>query len=270
MKRLIPYASWKGLSAASMLLAVRGSLTNKRGICACRVLQRDVRNREGGPSRRMSFQELSDRRSGKYREKRAETGALAGEAEQYVTMEYEDELRGEGEKLISKAMMAALRLTNPAAALEKLDVDIGNNQRKSLVQMAQVVRQGAQEIYIIPLSSAHSSALLQRLSRVDRSYSVSKEDQKIKVVVPPMSRERREGTIAEVHNVESEIPLRVKAVRVRAVRYLQQLGLPDAVLQAHIRDVDDRTKHVEEEIVASVREVERDIVNLATATDSDV
>jgi ribosome recycling factor len=203
---------------------------------------KDVKRNDFGEARRLSFEERSERRSGKTAAQKEALETTLLEAERYVDSEFEAELDLVHEKIMSRANIIALRVTNMAKCLEQLEFEGSGGKKVMIVQAAQVVKASSTEIDIIPFNKSMEAPIFQRLARFDASLTVTKQKDKITVKMSPMTTARREKAVKDLEVLIGELRLKVKTVRAAASKYLQGLRLHDQVMQEHQRNLDEIAK----------------------------
>lgn len=202
------------------------------------IVRKDVRRRDGGESRRLSFDERAERRTPKTREQKQAREAIMLEAEQYVATEFPEELERIFEKCHEKCSMLALKVINLAKCLERLEIEVPGNKKLLLLQCAQVVKTKPNEYEIVPQSATTASPILNRVTRFDGTLQVVKEQQKIRVVVPPMTTARRDRAAADIRHAIVDFRNRLKIARQTASKFILQLSLDENLIREHNENLD--------------------------------
>lgn len=232
-------------------------------------LWKDIRHRDGGESRRLTFEERAERRIPKTKEQKRAKEQITLEAEQFVTSEFPDSLERLFEKTQERCMMLSMKVLNMAKALERLEMEAPGTAPGTpaaakkmiiLLQAATVVKVKPNEVEITPLHASMSSTILQRVSRFDGTLQVTKDQQKIRVVMPPMTTARRDRAAAEIESTVQEFKQRVKHVRQGAQKSLSMIGVEDeGQLKEFFVALDDTAKQFadskEEELMLYAEEV---------------
>lgn len=227
---------------AATVLASNPTTTTVRPLITTTLpLHKDVRYRDGGESRRLSFEERAERRIPKTKEQKRAKEQIALEADQFVTSEFPDTLERLFEKSDERCMILSMKVLNMAKAIERLEIEApgaggggapssssgANKKMLVLLQVANVVKVKANEIEIVPMQAALSSTILQRVSRFDSTLQVSKDQQKIRVVIPPMTTARRDRAAAEIESAVQEFKQRVKQARQGSQKTLGLIGVEE-------------------------------------------
>ena len=233
------------------------------------LCRKDIRHRDGGESRRLTFEERAERRIPKTKEQKRAKEQITLEAEQFVTAEFPDTLERLFEKSNERCLLLSMKVLNMAKALERLELEAPGTAPGTpaaakkmiiLLQAATVVKVKSNEIEIVPLHAAMSSTILQRVSRFDGTLQVSKDQQKIRVVIPPMTTARRDRAAAEIEASVQEFKQRVKHARQGAQKSLSLIGVEDdGQLKEFSTTLDDTAKQFadgkEEELMLYAEEV---------------
>ncbi|EPY31982.1 ribosome recycling factor [Strigomonas culicis] len=158
--------------------------------------------------------------------------------------------------LAERASTAAMKVLNMAKCLELLDVDVNPGARQQpgaaqnkilLTKVAQVVKTGPATIEITPTSASFATPILQRISRFDSSLQVGKEQNTIKVSLPPVTTAQRDRAAEEVRHLIAVLRQKCKASRHNATRVLQESGLEDGLRQELGSQMDETVKVFVEE-----------------------
>lgn len=192
---------------------------------------KDIRKGDRGDSRRLTFEERSERRMGKSREQKETKEALIQEAQLMVNEDFPQDLETLYEQTFEKANVSAMKVLNTAKCLELLEVEMSGGHTVMLTKVAQVVKVDSATIEVAPSNNTFATPILQRISRFDTTLQVSKEGLKIKVVIPPMTTARRDKTGAEIASLTTQFRNRIKQLRTNAGKSLQDCGLDEGVLK---------------------------------------
>lgn len=230
-------------------------------------LLKDVKRSDFGESRRLSFDERAERRVPKTKEQKLAKEQLMLEAEQYVNSEFPDELEALFEKARAKSMILSLRILNIAKCIESLDVDApgtsGPHAKKLLLlQLAQVVKTKPNELELTPLMSSNASAVLNRVSRFDASLQVSKENAKIRVVIPPTTTARRDKAASDIRGLVVELKNKAKLARQNATKVLGSIGIDESTLREHAQTLDTKVHEFLEEKALELEMVAEEVMTM--------
>ncbi|KAG5472266.1 hypothetical protein LSCM1_03665 [Leishmania martiniquensis] len=246
-----------------------GLVTAKVSWCSVTApLRKDVRKKDRGDARRLTFEERAERRMGKTRDQRESREQLVQEAQLMVSDDFPEELQAIYAKAAEKANLSAMKVLNMAKCLELLEVEVAGGHSVMLTKVAQVVKTGRLTIEITPNSASFGSAILQRVSRFDSTLQVSKEGTKIRVAMLPITTARRDKTVAEVQSIVSAFRQRIKQSRTKAVKVLQDASLEDGVQQELAAVVDSTANAFVEEKVAELKLLAEEVMSMG-ADESD-
>mmetsp|Transcript_23596 Transcript_23596/g.27320 ORF Transcript_23596/g.27320 Transcript_23596/m.27320 type:complete len:301 (+) Transcript_23596:58-960(+) len=234
---------------------------------SCRVLLKDVKRSDYGESRRLSFDERAERRTPKSREQKQAREQLMLEAEQYVDSEFPDELERLFEKTKERCNMISLRILNIAKCIECLEVDApgtsGPNAKKILLlQAAQVVKTKANELEVSPTITSMASAVLNRISRFDASLQVTREQNKIRVIIPPMTTARRDKAAADIRAAVTDLKHKSKVARQNATKVLQGLDIEEGLVRQHGETLDSKVHDFIEEKTMELEMMAEEVMNM--------
>ncbi|CBH11678.1 hypothetical protein, conserved [Trypanosoma brucei gambiense DAL972] len=230
---------------------------------------KDVRRGDRGESRRLTFEERSERRSGKSREQKAQKENLLQEAETVVSEDVPEELEQVFQHHFERANVSAMKVLNMAKCLEQLDVDVGGGRKVLLTKVAQVLKTGAATMEVVPQNVSFASPILQRVTRFDGTLQVSKEQQKIKITMPPITTARRQKAVEEIQLVVSSFKNKVKQVRTQASRALQESGIDETASRELHQQLDECVHSFVEDKVTELEQLSSDVTSMG-ADESDV
>jgi ribosome recycling factor len=131
------------------------------------------------------------------------------------------------------------KLLHPTAAIEALQVEV-SGAKKPILQLATIVKASARSIEIIPKSSAFATPILVRLTKHDKALAPRKEDAKITLTLPPLTRQRRAHAQEEIKAIQTDLANRMRLLRKHALLHVQELGLGEDALRALALDVEAR------------------------------
>ncbi|CUI14848.1 Hypothetical protein, putative [Bodo saltans] len=255
--------------AATTVCALLPALLIQRQhfVSQTQVLWKDVKRHDYGDSRRLSFDERSDRRAGKSKDQKAAKEQLLIEAEQYAESEFPEDLERVYEKVQERASMLSLRILNIAKCIECLEMELPPGAPKTarkplLLQVANVVKTKPNELEVTPTVTSMESTLLTRISRFDGSLLVSKEQNKIRVVVPPMTTARRDKAASDIRGLLVDFKQKVKVTRQGASKVLTSIGIDDATLRTLNDTLDSRVTEFVEDKSAEIENVAAEVVSM--------
>jgi ribosome recycling factor len=232
-----------------------------------RVLMKDVRRHDFGDSRRLSFEERSDKRAGKSKDQKVAREQLLAEAEQFAESEFPEDLERVFEKVQERSNMLSLRILNIVKCIECLEMELPSGAPKTarkplLLQIANVVKTKPNELEVTPTVSSMASSVLTRISRFDGSLLVSKEQNKIRVVVPPMTTARRDKAASDIRGLLVDFKQKVKIARQNASRVLSSIGVDDAALRTLNDLLDSKVTEFVEDKSAEIENVAAEVVSM--------
>ena len=188
-----------------------------------------------GEKSRLTQEERRKRRMGKTAdEKRAAQQAIE-DAEQYVSVEFPDAVDAAIDDKLDVAKAALLKLQNPILALEKVVFDVGGAKRP-VVQLGSIVRVNAKELLLTPHDHAHQALLIGKLARYDTTLLPTKNEDKIKLTVQPVTRDRREETAAFINETLGELKKRAGLLRRTGVNTISDLKLAATDLEEGLQN----------------------------------
>lgn len=267
-RRLARPSPLQAAAFASIVLPTPTGAVQRRQFSQSAIHLKDVRRHDFGESRRLSFDERSDRRAGKSKDQKIAKEQLLVEAEQFVESEFPEDLERVYEKVNERCNMLSLRILNITKCIECLEMDLPggapkNARKPLLLQVANVVKTKPNELEITPTSgSSMSSALLTRVSRFDPSLQVSKDQNKIRVVVPPMTTARRDKAAADIRALIVDFKQRVKIARQGASKVLGSIGVDDATLRMLNESLDAKVAEFVEDKAADIENVANEVVSM--------
>ncbi|ORC91038.1 ribosome recycling factor [Trypanosoma theileri] len=230
---------------------------------------KDVRRGDRGDSRRLTFEERAERRTGKSREQKVAKENLLQEAETVVNEDVPEELEHVYMQHFERANVSAMKVLNMAKCLELLEVDVGGGRKVPLAKVAHVVKTGNATLEVVPQTASFASAILQRVTRFDSTLRVTKEQQKIRVALPPITTGRRDRAVAEIEAQCSAFRLKAKSVRAHATRALQDAGLDESAVRELQTRLDENVNAFTEEKVAELQQLAEDVTSMGV-DESDV
>lgn len=247
----------------------RVSLSTTAIAAPTRVLLKDVRKNDRGDSRRLTFEERSERRMGKNRQQRESKEQLQEEAQMMVAEDYPDELESIFAKIAERVNVSAMKVLNMAKCLELIEVEVPGGHKVLLTAVAQVAKVSNTMVEIEPSTPSFASSLLQCVSRFDATLNVSKEGTKIRVALPPVTTARRDKAAHEIEREVGNLRQRVKQARTSAGKVIQEAGLNDGVAQELIAELDKLTSAFLDEKVAELELLSEEVQSMG-AEESDV
>eukprot|EP00796_Vickermania_ingenoplastis_P011641 gene11641-8025_t len=197
-----------------------------------RCLLKDIRKGDRGDSRRLTFEERAERRSGKHREMRESREQEAEDLQRLVEVDFPDELQGLFERVLEKANITSLKVLNMARCLERTEIDVGTpsptggagaaRQLLPLGRVGQLVKVNSNTFEFTAQAPTIATAALQRLTRVDSRLQITKEGNlKLKIVVPPMTTQYREKSAEQIKQLAALFRQKAKGSRTSMVKILQ-------------------------------------------------
>ncbi|RNF16212.1 ribosome recycling factor [Trypanosoma cruzi] len=227
-----------------------------------RIGQKDQRRGDRGESRRLTFDERAERRMGKSREQKIVRENLLQEAEKVIQEDVPDELEQIFMQHFERANVSAMKVLNMAKCLELLEADVGGGRKVLLTKVAQVVKTNNTTIEIVPQNASFASPILQRVTRFDGTLQVTKEQQKIKVVMPPVTTARRDKAVQEINQVISLFKQKTKHVRTNASKALQDASIEENALRELNAQLDTTVNAFTEEKVAELEQLAADVTSM--------
>ncbi|ESL09235.1 hypothetical protein TRSC58_03048 [Trypanosoma rangeli SC58] len=233
------------------------------------ISHKDQRRGDRGESRRLTFEERAERRTGKSRELKMVRNNLLQEAEQVIQADVPDELEHIFMQHFERANVCAMKVLNMAKCLELLEVDVGGGRKVLLTKVAQVVKTSNSTVEIVPHNASFASPILHRVTRFDTTLHVTKEQQKIKVVIPPVTTGRRDKAVAEIQQVIAAFKQKTKQVRTHATKALQDAGIDEDALRQLNAELDTTTNAFTAEKVVELEQLAEDVTSMG-ADESDI
>lgn len=194
---------------------------------------KDVRRGDRGDSQRLTFEERAERRSGKAKESRAEREQQREELQTIVRQDFPQELEELYIRMHRQSSREALKVLNTVKCIEGVELDVPGqqNQRIPLSSVGQMIKTNAQTIELTLPTPDLVTAAMQRISRLDGTWHVSKEaagggggggGQKIKIVIPPLTTQHREKAAEKIRQYLGSLKQKAKASRTNVVKLLQR------------------------------------------------
>lgn len=193
---------------------------------------KDVRRGDRGDSQRLTFEERAERRSGKAKESRAEREQQREELQTIVRQDFPQELEELYIRMHRQSSREALKVLNTVKCIEGVELDVPGqqNQRIPLSSVGQMIKTNAQTIEVTLPTPDLVTAAMQRISRLDGTWHVSKEaaggggggGQKIKIVIPPLTTQHREKAAEKIRQYLGSLKQKAKASRTNVVKLLQR------------------------------------------------
>lgn len=254
-------ATLAGAGVSSLLAGTRGGM---RGVVChpTAVCWKDVIKRDRGESRRLTYEERSERRMGKTKEQKASKEQLVQEAQTMVNEDFPDELEGIFTRVAERANVSAMKVLNMAKCLELLDVEVSGGHSVMLIKVAEVVKTGPHTIEISAKNTIFASPILQRISRFDSTLQVSKDGPKIKVSLPTLTTAQRDKTASDIAGLVHTFRQRVKQSRTNAGRTLQDCGLDDGALNELLAAMDLTVSSFVEEKTAELELLAEEVMSM--------
>lgn len=156
-------------------------------------------------------------------EKRAAAQALE-DADEFITRQLPDDLQSLLDKKVDAANIILTKLTNPAVALERVEVEL-NGVKRPLLQLATVLKVSSKELSITPHDHAHTVQLINRLNRHDHTLMPTRNGEKIRVTVEPVTKQRRETAAAEIVHLRDDLTKKYTVMRRNAINYIAELKI---------------------------------------------
>lgn len=250
-------------AAAAVFVATR--CAGSPALATTPIARKDPpRGGDRGDPRRLTFSERAERRAGRPREQKATREGLLREAETVVHEDVPAELEQVFMQHFERANVSAMKVLNMAKCLELLETDVGSGRKVLLTRVAQVLKTSNSTIEIVPQSASFASAILQRVARFDGTLQVTREQQKIKVVIPPMTTVRREKAVGEIRQLLTSFRQKAKAVRMNASRALQEAGIEESAMrELHMR-LDETVNTFVEEKVLELEQLAADVTSMGS------
>ncbi|KEG09904.1 ribosome recycling factor [Trypanosoma grayi] len=240
-----------------------------RCIASTHIHCKDIRRGDRGESRRLTFDERAERRMGKTREQKVAKENLLQDAEMVINEDVPDELEHVFVQHFERANVSAMKVLNMAKCLELLEVDVGGGHKVLLTKVAQVVKTSNSTLEIVPHNTSFANPILQRVTRFDGTLQVTKEQQKIRVMMPPITTGRRDKAAAEIHQVISLFRQKIKHVRTNASKALQGAGIDEgAARELHVQ-LDETVNAFTEQKVAELEQLAADVTSMGV-DESDI
>jgi ribosome recycling factor len=217
---------------------------------------------------RKSFEEREAARIPKTREQKRESEARALDAERYVDAELPDLCKAETEKVVEKAAQIVRRLLHPDQALFDVTVDIAG-QQKPLAQLATIVKASAREFDVVPNSGGFLSPILLRLSRYDSSLNARKMDNKVRLTVPQMTRNKRLAAADSIKELTAKSHKHFQLLRREAIARIDELALSDDVTRTRKAECEEIIKAEEASLAAAIDEQVQAVQQAASNADED-
>lgn len=189
---------------------------------------KDVRRGDRGESHRLTFEERAERRSGKSKELRAEREQHAQELQTMILEEFPQELEELYTRVHRQSSREALKVLNTAKCIEGIEVEVPGQENQSvpLGSVGQLIKLNAQIMELTLPTPALAATALQRISRVDGTWQVTKEanggNTKIKIVVPPLTTQHREKAAEKIRHYIAVLKQKAKGSRTNMVKLLQR------------------------------------------------
>ncbi|EKG05812.1 hypothetical protein TCSYLVIO_003105 [Trypanosoma cruzi] len=199
---------------------------------------------------------------GKSREQKIVRENLLQEAEKVIQEDVPDELEQIFMQHFERANVSAMKVLNMAKCLELLEADVGGGRKVLLTKVAQVVKTNNTTIEIVPQNASFASPILQRVTRFDGTLQVTKEQQKIKVVMPPVTTARRDKAVQEINQVISLFKQKTKHVRTNASKALQDASIEENALRELNAQLDTTVNAFTEEKVAELEQLAADVTSM--------
>uniref|UniRef100_A0A7S1QF81 Ribosome recycling factor domain-containing protein n=1 Tax=Neobodo designis TaxID=312471 RepID=A0A7S1QF81_NEODS len=187
-----------------------------------------------GEKSRLTQEERRKRRMKSPDEKRATQEAIEA-AENFAEREFPEDVDAVVEDKLQIAKDALLKLQNPVLALEKVTFEVGGAKRP-LVQLGSIVRLSPKELLLTPHDHAHQTLLISKLARYDSALNPTKHEDKVKLTVQHVTRERREETAAFIHGALAELQKRAQLLRRHGVNTIDDLKLPSTDMSQGLQD----------------------------------
>jgi ribosome recycling factor len=130
-----------------------------------------------------------------------------------------------------------------------------------LSQLASIVKLSRNELEITVNNLTHVSPIMQRLPRYDHSLSPLKTaENKVKVTLVQVTRERRERICAEIDIQRSEFLQRMKTLRNSGVALIKDLDLDDDTTKMFCDAIDEHVKSIIDEKKQRFIELQNEIL----------
>lgn len=230
LERCCSSSSSSTVMSATFPVTMRSSSSsssfNAGGSFRCTAIcRRDVRRQNRGESQRLTFEERADRRSGKLKELRASREEVLEEMQRVVDTEFPEALEALYEKVHAKATIAALKVLNVFKCIEGLDIEIQPGRTVPLGRAAQLVKLDHHTLEISAPTVAIATAALQRISRLDGTYQITKESNgRLRVSFPVITTQHRERAAALIRECESTLKSKAKSRRTEQVKWLAKMA----------------------------------------------
>lgn len=190
---------------------------------------KDVRKGDRGDSQRLTFEERSERRSGKAKESRAERDQQREELQTIVRQDFPQELEELYTRIHRMSAKEALKVLNTVKCIEGVELEVPGQQQQRipLSSIGQLIKTNAQTIEVTLPTPELVTAAIQRISRLDGTWHVSKEiagggGQKIKIIIPPLTTQHREKAAERIRQHLGSLKQKAKVSRTHVVKLLQR------------------------------------------------
>ena len=250
-------------------VAVTVAMSQRRAFCASLATTPLLLQGYSGGSKssignkKKSFDERADGRIRKSKDERRSKEEQLEEVKQYVDVELGDTIVKAMDGFMKKCENVALALKSMPTALERLKVDTGGGKERPMLQCGTFARTGPGELTFTPSVPNVTNSILLRVAKFDPEVSPTKtSDGNIRMVIPKLTRSRREKVCAEMVSIEGDGILWLKHNRTLALNTIKQIcdKLDSQNESLFGQEIDGKVRASEEEMKRSIAGMVREVM----------
>lgn len=206
------------------------------------VALKDVHRGDRGEAHRLTYEERKERRTGQARATRDTQEKTAEELQAFISDTFPAELDDIFNAIYAKATREAYKVTHIMRSIESVPLDLaGAPAPIPASRVGQVIKVNESTYEYTAHNAAAATAALNAISRHDSALTVSKDGAvKVKIVVPPMTTQRREKAAQHVHHLMATLKQKLKIRKTGAIKFIGNSTLASSLRSA------DRTQYLEE------------------------